>query len=181
MNTVRFGTACIALALVFSATGCSSSDDSSSNSSTNTSSSDNKSKGSSVDAFAAVKKAEALFDGVVVELSQGTEKRTAVWEVGILLEDGSGAEVYLDRNTGDEVERDSFDLSREQRTAPQVNAKSAMESALESVPGKVTELDLDTDRLRVVWEIVVEAEAGGEFDVYVDAETAKVVREERAD
>ncbi len=44
---------------------------------------------------------------------------------------------------------------------------------------EIIELDLDTERGTVVWELLVRADAGGRFEIYVDATTGEVLKVER--
>ncbi|QTV80077.1 PepSY domain-containing protein [Microbacterium sp. NIBRBAC000506063] len=75
----------------------------------------------------------------------------------------------------------STTLSPPQTTAPAIPADEAIDVALDAVPGGIVELDLDTDRGRVVWEALIAADAGGLWEVYVDAATADVLKQEQDD
>lgn len=134
-----------------------------------------------LDASAAVGRAMELAPGAVVELGMGRERGVEVWEVGVLREDSTGVELYVDRQTADLVRESSLQLSSEQRTPPAVVALEAIGAALVTVPGSVTELDLDTERGVVVWEVMVDADAGGRFELYIDATTTQILKQERAD
>jgi len=62
-----------------------------------------------------------------------------------------------------------------------VTAERAQEIALGVVPGRVTEIELDDEDGRTVWEIDVAGEDGWEYDIDVDATTGEVVKQERDD
>lgn len=134
-----------------------------------------------LDALQAVDAAVNAAGGVVVELGRDREDGREVWEVGVLRDDGSGIELYLDVETGEVVRERPLDLDSEQRTAPAVTASDAITTALNTVPGSVVELDLDTEGSRVVWEVQVDADEGGRFELYIDAATAEIVKQERDD
>ncbi len=134
-----------------------------------------------LDATRAVERALQVVPGVVVELGSDSESGRAVWEVGVLGADGSGTEVNLDQATGDVVRQSPLQLDPEQRSAPAISAARAITIAEETVPGSVLEMDLDTDRSVVVWEVLVAADAGDRFELYLDATTGAVVKQERDD
>ncbi len=128
-----------------------------------------------LDAVGAIDAALAHTPGAVVELD--AEPRT--WEVTVLREDGTGVELYIDAESGDVTRERSARLSSVQTTAPKVTAADAIGIALGNTPGQVIELDLDTERGAVVWELLVRADAGGRFEIYVDATSGAVVKVER--
>lgn len=132
-----------------------------------------------VDARAAAEIALEAVPGAVVEIELGREGTNVVWEVGVLGEDGSGVELYIDRSTGDVLRQSTLRLDSEQRTAPAVTAVEAIDIALDASPGRVTAVDLGTERGQVVWEIEVIGTSGG-MELYIDAATGDVVKQERS-
>ena len=128
-----------------------------------------------LDAARAIEAALAHTPGAVVELD--AERRT--WEVTVLREDGTGVELYIDAASGEVTRERDARLSRVQSTAPKVTAAEAIGIALGNTPGQIIELDLDTERGAVVWELLVRADAGGRFEIYVDATTGEVLKVER--
>jgi len=135
-----------------------------------------------LDALHAVELALQLAVGAaVVELGRDTEGGREVWEVGVLRDDGAGVELYLDAMDGTVVREQPLSLDPEQQEPPAVSAEDAIGIALATVPGTVDELDLGTEMSRVVWEVVVVADAGGEFEIYIDAESGDVLKQERDD
>ncbi len=135
-----------------------------------------------LDAVQAARRAvELVSGGAVVELEQGREGGVEVWDIDVLQSDGSGTTLYLDRQTGETIRQRPVQLSPPQTNAPAIPAHEAIGAALGAVPGEIVELDLDTDRGRVVWEALIAADAGGHWEVYVDAATGEVLKQERDD
>ena len=128
-----------------------------------------------LDAARAIEAALAHTPGAVVELD--ADRRA--WEVTVLREDGTGVELYVDAETGEITRERDTQLRGVQATAPKVTATEAIGIALGNTPGGIIELDLDTERGAVVWEVLVRADAGGRFEIYVDATTGAVVKVER--
>ncbi len=143
--------------------------------------SDDDSIAGPLDARLAVDRALQLVPGAVVELGRERERGVDVWEVGVLREDSTGTELYLAVDTGEKVRESTLRLSSEQRTPPAVTAREAIDVALGAVPGSIVELDLGTERGAVVWEALVSADAGGRFEVYIDAASGAIVKQERDD
>ena len=61
------------------------------------------------------------------------------------------------------------------------NAALTVEEFLEMGRGSVVELDLGTERSVLVWEVLVSADSGGRYELYIDATTGEVVKQERDD
>lgn len=129
-----------------------------------------------LDAAGAIAAALAHTEGAVVELDASLR----VWEVTVLRTDGSGVELTIDATSGEVTRERDKRLATVQRTAPQITAAEAIGIALAHTPGTIIELDLDTERGAVVWEVLVRADAGGRFELYIDAATGQVVKSERA-
>ncbi len=129
-----------------------------------------------LDAAGAIAAALAHTPGAVVEVDADLR----VWEVTVLRADGTGVELYIDATSGEITRQRDKRLTTVQRTAPQVTAAEAIGLALAHTPGTIIELDLDTHRGAVVWEVLVRADAGGRFELYIDAATGQVVKSERA-
>ncbi len=135
-----------------------------------------------LDALLAVELAlQVAVGAAVVELGRDTEGGREVWEVGVLRDDGTGVELYLDVADGTVVREQPLSLDPEQQQVPAVTAQDAIGFALAAVPGTVDELDLGTEMSRVVWEVIVVADAGGRFELYLDAESGEVLKQERDD
>ena len=128
-----------------------------------------------LDAVGAIEAALAHAPGAVVEVDAEPRR----WEVTVLRENGTGVELYIDAASGEVTRERDARLSRVQSTAPKVTAAEAIGIALGNTPGQIIELDLDTERGAVVWEVLVRADAGGRFEIYVDATTGEVLKVER--
>jgi uncharacterized membrane protein YkoI len=128
-----------------------------------------------LDAVGAIEAALAHAPGAVVEVDAEPRR----WEVTVLRENGTGVELYIDAASGEVTRERDARLSRVQSTAPKVTAAEAIGIALGNTPGQIIELDLDTERGAVVWELLVRADAGGRFEIYVDATTGEVLKVER--
>ncbi|WP_019544950.1 PepSY domain-containing protein [Streptomyces sulphureus] len=74
-------------------------------------------------------------------------------------------------------------LDREDRGDVRISATGAVDRVLKAVPGNVTELELDHDDGRYVWEADVLGKGGGWHEVTLDADSGKLVEnhKERAD
>ncbi|SHI34090.1 Uncharacterized membrane protein YkoI [Tessaracoccus bendigoensis DSM 12906] len=127
-----------------------------------------------LDATRAIEAALAHSPGAVVEID--AERRA--WEVTVIREDGTGVELTIDAQSGEVTRTRDTRLSLTQSTAPQISATEAIGIALGNTPGEVIELDLDTERGTLVWEVLVRAEAGGRVEIYVDATTGEVLKVE---
>ncbi|WGD38518.1 PepSY domain-containing protein [Lysinibacter sp. HNR] len=134
-----------------------------------------------LDALRAIDVALTATPGAVVELGLEQERGRQVWEVGILRTDNTGVELYVDRESGDILRETPLRLSREQTTAPAVTAHQAIETAVQTIPGRVVYLDLDSHRSNIVWEVIVQADSGSLFELYINAATGEVVKQERYD
>lgn len=131
-----------------------------------------------LNARAAAEAALRTVPGAIVEVELGRKGTTITWEVGVLAEDGSGVELYIDARSGEVLRQDTLSLDSEQRTAPAVTAAEAIDIALGAVPGRVTAADLGTERGQVVWEIDVIGTSGS-MELYIDATTGEVLKQER--
>lgn len=116
--------------------------------------------------------------GAVVELDLDDEQGRIVWEVEVLQEDGSGIELHIDLESAEVVREREVQLSSDQQTAPSLSAQEAVEEALHAVPGAVVEMDLDTEDSVLVWEVQVDADAGGRYELDLDATTGDVLKQE---
>lgn len=122
---------------------------------------------------------EEVPGGAVVEMEQGREGLSRVWDIDVLGSDGAGTNLYLNLKDGTVVKRESTRLDSVHQTAPTVTAQGAIDAAVGAVPGSVLALDLDRDAGRVVWEVIVRADDKRRWEIYVDAETGEIVKQER--
>ncbi|WP_016907355.1 PepSY domain-containing protein [Streptomyces xiaopingdaonensis] len=74
-------------------------------------------------------------------------------------------------------------LDREDRGDVRISATGAVDRVLKAVPGDVTELELDHDDGRYVWEADVLGKGGGWHEVTLDADSGRLLEKhkERAD
>lgn len=105
-----------------------------------------------------------------------------VWSVLVRTDDGAGVELYVDATSGEVQRQRADDLPSAARSAaPRVTAVEAMDIALGALTdGRIRELDLDTERGAVVWEIKA-GDSSGLVEFYVDATTGDILKQELDD
>ncbi|MDT0202941.1 PepSY domain-containing protein [Nocardioides sp. AE5] len=132
--------------------------------------------------------AEAAVDGST--LSSIEAERDGTWEIDVVDADGTRFEVIVSADgttvvSGPREERDSADDKAEHRAEVQgatVDFEAAASALLEEFPGgQVTELSLDTEDGRVIWEADVIDSSGQRHEVDLDAGTGKVLSSELDD
>lgn len=133
-----------------------------------------------IDALRATEIALEAVPGTVVDLEHDGDDSSHTWEVGILSSDDAGVEVELDRASGEVLGQSNYDLSSEQRRAPKQTIDLVIGIALGAVSGAVTEAELDSEDGRVVWEVVVE-DGADDWDLEIDAESGKILKQEKDD
>jgi len=60
-------------------------------------------------------------------------------------------------------------------TVPKISEDQARESALKVVPGRVTKVELERKRGKIVYVVEIRTDSAGEKDVLVDIESGEVV------
>lgn len=132
-----------------------------------------------LDALGAAKAAETgVADSTVVELSKDDDSGSS-WEVLVRV-DGNGRELQLDQ--GGEITADQAEsLSAVQRdNLPDVTVADAIKAAEKRVSdGEVTDAELARENQRTVWDVSVEVAGGDDYELWIDASSGKVIREER--
>lgn len=119
--------------------------------------------------------------GAVVEIEPSREAGRNTWEVIVRQPDAAGIEIYIDAETGDVIKQEPEEVPSEAAASPPTfTAAQAMDAALAAVPGMVSEVELGTERGRVVWEIIITGDSG-RIEVYVDATSGEIVKQEPAD
>ncbi|WP_194244284.1 PepSY domain-containing protein [Nonomuraea phyllanthi] len=112
-----------------------------------------------------------------------TEENGRVWEVQVV--DRDGTEHQMDVESGKVVrgptteQEDAADKAkhRDRVAAAKLDYSAAADKILAAVPqGRITELNLDTERGKTVWESDVLTPDGFKHEVAVDAATGAVVR-----
>jgi uncharacterized membrane protein YkoI len=157
----------------------SSSDPAPSESPTTAATSKRPSASAGLDALGAVKAAETgVADSTVVELSKDDDSGSS-WEVLVRV-GGSGRELQVDPG-GEITGRQNESLSAVQRGAlPDVTVTDAIRTAEKRVPdGEVTEAELTRENQRTVWDVSVEVAGGDDWELWIDASSGKIVRDER--
>lgn len=133
--------------------------------------------------FAAVALAEAQVPGGFVT-SVEAEHRGLTWEVTVTSPEGAETTVELNFDgselTGEPREErdDESDRAkhRERVAAATLDVRAAHDAVLGFVPGgRVSELGLDTENGRVVWEGDVITDAGMKQEIRIDAGTGELV------
>jgi uncharacterized membrane protein YkoI len=142
-------------------------------------SSERPSASAGLDALGAVQAAETGVAGsTVIELSKDDDSGSA-WEATVRVGDG-GRELRLD--AGGEITGNQADsLSAVQRgTLPDVTVSEAIKVAEQRVPdGEVTDAELTRENQRTAWDVSVEVAGGDDWELWIDAASGTVVREER--
>lgn len=130
----------------------------------------------------AVLAAEAALAEVPGDVISLDREDRDVWSVEIRTSDAEGVELYVDAVTGEVQGQHAESLPREVRdSAPTVTAVEAIDIVLDASPeAEVRELDIDSGRGTVVWEVQVR-DSGGSIEYYVDAATGEILKEERDD
>lgn len=133
-----------------------------------------------LDATGAVAAAEAAVpDSTAVEVSQDDDSAPAEWEVTVRVGD-RGRELRIAGN-GTVVGNEGASLSSAQRGAlPKITATAAIRTAEKRVDGGVvTDAELSQENGQRVWDVSVDAGRDTEWELWIDAESGKVLRAER--
>lgn len=135
-----------------------------------------------IDASQAAAVALSATSGVVVDIGRERESGDAVWEVVVRQDDGSGVEHYVAVSNGEIRKQVPAAVPSEADADLSVTIVQAMDEAVCTVPGStVLEVDLGTDRQRTVWGVLVGDSSGQQMELYIDATTGEVVKQEIAD
>ena len=126
---------------------------------------------------------DAQADGRVVEIELEYSGGKAVWEVKVVSAEGS-TEVLVDVSTGQVVgEKDRSTRPDSEALARLDSAKldfaQAIDLILAEAPGEeITEISLDTDRGTVTWEAELVTAGNQKREIYIDAVTGDVLKNE---
>lgn len=132
-----------------------------------------------LDALGAVKAAATgVADSTVVQLSRDDDSGSA-WEVTVRVGNG-GRELRLDAG-GEITSNQAGSLSSVQRgTLPDVTVAEAIKTAEKQVSdGDATDAELTRENQRTVWDVSVDVAGGEDWELWIDASSGTVVREER--
>lgn len=127
----------------------------------------------------AIRQAVRVAPGKPVEGGRDREQGQPVWFIVVRQQDGSGAEVYINRSTGELVGQQVEGLSPvAQSAAPGLSAQRAIRRA-ENVSGG-TAIEFELERLRgvTVWHVVTKGSAGT-LELDLNADSGAVVRQQR--
>ena len=118
-------------------------------------------------------------------ISIETEKDDTQWEVQIVTSDGVEHEVELNAD-GTEVlsgptkkseDAEDREKHRERVAAAELDYKAAVKAIVDAVPGRVTELNLDTEKGVTVWEADVIDADSVKHEVSIDAASGEIVEQ----
>lgn len=132
------------------------------------------------DATAAVAVAEAaVADSVAVEVSRDDDDQV-VWEVTVRA-GKNGRELRISATDGTVLSNRSESLDESQLgEQPKVTAQGAIKIAEKRVPdGAVTDAELTRENGQRVWDVTVELRGDDEWELWIDASSGKILREER--
>ncbi|MGG5752287.1 PepSY domain-containing protein [Zafaria sp. Z1313] len=126
---------------------------------------------------AAIGAALAAVPGDLIELDQGTERGTPVWEAVVLTGAGAATEVYLDRATLDVLKQESTEVPELARGgAPAIAAADAVATvAAARTSAELSKVELDDERGRIVWEVYAAAPGAAVEELHVDAATGELL------
>lgn len=115
-----------------------------------------------------------------------TEDHDKQWEVQVVTSKGVEHEMNVAAN-GKEIvagpskkSEDSKDHAKHQKRvkAAKLDYREAVKKVTKAVPGKITELNIDTDDDTTVWEADVQKN-GTKYEVSIDASSGKVLQKEK--
>lgn len=133
-----------------------------------------------LDLRGAVAAAEAtVADSTAVEVSKDDDDGTVAWEVTVRA-GNNGRELRLAAD-GTVLGNESDSLSAAQRgDLPKTTLLRAVETAEKRIDGGVaTDAELSTENGQRVWGVSVDASGNDEWELWIDAESGKVLREQR--
>jgi uncharacterized membrane protein YkoI len=132
-------------------------------------------------AVAAVAVAEkAVADSAVVEVSSDDDDGRLIWEIIVRVGD-DGRELRIDGSDGAVLSNQSDRLDQSQLgDLPTVTVSEAIEIAEKQVPdGEVTDAELSRRNGERVWDVSVDVASGEDWELWIDAASGEVLREER--
>lgn len=123
----------------------------------------------------------AVADSTVVSIE--TDNFDTQWEVEVVTSDGTKYEAKVsaegtDVTSGPDEKSDDADDKTEHRElvdAAALDYREAVDKVTAAVPGRITELELDTDNGATVWEADVVDSGDTKHEVKIDAGSGEVV------
>lgn len=122
----------------------------------------------------AIQLAETESGGVAYKIDD--EDNDDAWEVDVLLPDGTGMEVKVDR-AGQNVLETENDDDADVTELPSTTLMDAISAAVAHIPGVLDDAELDDEDGRVVWKVELDQTADGDdVELHLDAATMEVVK-----
>lgn len=173
---------CVGVVLATVAVGCGGDDDdaaSTENTSDASVESTSTDDAAGLDAIGAANRAIDTTPGFVVGLGQGTVGGREVWEVVLVLDDGSGTKHYIAADDGENLRQEPTDVPAEAEIPPIVSIQAALTEAVAAVPGSiVVEADVGTLESAVVWQVLLAGPSNEQVEVEIDTTTGEVLENE---
>lgn len=124
---------------------------------------------------------DAVTDSTVVSIE--TDNFDTQWEVEVVTSDGTKHEAKVSAEgtevtSGPDEKSDDADDKTEHRElvdAAALDYRAAVDKVTQAVPGRITELELDTDNGATVWEADVVDSGDTKHEVKIDAGSGEVV------
>lgn len=134
--------------------------------------------------LAAGQKAEQTVSGSTL-ISIEAEHNDTQWEVEVVTSDGTEHKVYLSSDGSKiikgpvEEKDDAADKAKHRKRvkAAKLDYRQAVDAITQAVPGRVTELNLDSEQGTTVWEADVIDGSGTKHEVSIDAASGKVIEQ----
>ncbi|WP_113834024.1 PepSY domain-containing protein [Blastococcus sp. TF02-09] len=126
---------------------------------------------------------QAVPDSTVTTIE--TERGGTIWEVQVVTSDGTEQQVDVDAETGDVVDGPTAETDsdadkakhRDRVAAAELDYRAAAEIMRTTVPGaQITELDLDSEAGRTVWEADLVEANNTKHEVTIDAASGEVLQ-----
>jgi len=124
----------------------------------------------------------AVPGGTIIEVSSDKDRGRVIWEVLIRRADGTGVEVYIDATTGEILKQKTVKVpaSAAPDPATAITMQRASEIALTAVlGGTIIEVSSGRERGRATWEVLIRKANGSGVEIYVDATTGEILKQER--
>lgn len=135
--------------------------------------------------LAAGRKAEQAVSGSTL-ISIEAERNDTQWEAEVVTSDGTEHKVHLSSDGSKiikgpvEQQDDAADKTKHRNRVKgaKLDYRAAVDTITQTVPGRVTELNLDSEQGATVWEADVIDSSGTKHEVVIDAATGKVIEQD---
>lgn len=141
----------------------------------------NQATGTELTATEAIDAAVQLVPGDAIEGGRTGEAGRPVWYVTVRENKNTATEVYVDRVTGDLVQKKPENVPVvAQGKLPSLTAEQGIQKALEVSPGgSVVEFELESFRGTPAWYVFSRGGSNGQREVYVNANSGAVLKQGR--